>query len=57
VVVLFPTSMMLTLVYFGEHNEFDGLLGVAYVLIAFRFWDRYEAGNPWRGFARFARQA
>jgi hypothetical protein len=57
VVVLFPTSMLLTLVYFGEHYVFDGLLGVAYVLIAFRFWDRYEAGNPWRGFARFARQA
>jgi hypothetical protein len=42
VVVVFPASMMLTLVYFGEHFVFDGILGVAYVLIAFRFWSHYE---------------
>jgi hypothetical protein len=41
-VVVFPATMMLTLVYFGEHFVFDGILGVAYVLIAFRFWSRYE---------------
>ena len=42
IVVVFPATMMLTLVYFGEHFVFDGILGVAYVLIAFRFWSRYE---------------
>ena len=57
IVVIFPAVMMLTLVYFAEHYVFDGLLGVAYVLISFRFWKRYEAGDPWRGFARFSRQA
>ena len=42
IVVTFPLSMMTTLVYFGEHFVFDGIMGVAYVLIAFRFWNRYE---------------
>jgi hypothetical protein len=42
IVVVFPATMMLTLVYFGEHFVFDGILGVAYVLIAFRFWSHYE---------------
>ena len=42
IVVIFPLSMMTTLVYFGEHFVFDGIMGVAYVLIAFRFWNRYE---------------
>lgn len=42
IVVVFPASMMLTLVYFGEHFVFDGIIGVAYVLIAFRFWSHRE---------------
>ena len=42
IVVLWPAAMMASLVYFGEHFVFDGLLGVAYVLIAFRFWSHYE---------------
>jgi hypothetical protein len=45
IVVVFPASMMLTLVYFGEHFVFDGIMGVAYVLIAFRFWSKYEASR------------
>lgn len=43
IVVIFPVLMMTSLVYFGEHFVFDGILGVAYVLIAFRFWNRYES--------------
>ena len=42
-VVIFPVCMMATLVYFGEHYVIDGVLGVAYVLIAFRFWNNYES--------------
>lgn len=45
VVVVFPALMMLTLVYFGEHFVSDGILGVAYVLIAFRFWSHYEGSR------------
>ena len=45
VVVLFPASMTLTLVYFGEHFVFDGILGVTYVLIAFRFWSHHEGSR------------
>lgn len=42
-VVIFPVCMMATLVYFGEHYIIDGVLGVAYVLIAFRYWNHYES--------------
>ena len=45
IVVLFPASMMMTLVYFGEHFVFDGILGVTYVLIAFRFWSHHEGSR------------
>lgn len=57
-VVIFPVCMMTTLVYFGEHYIIDGVLGVVYVLIAFRFWDNYESlpkGSRRRMF-RFSRQ-
>jgi hypothetical protein len=58
-VVIFPVCMMVTLVYFGEHYIIDGVLGVAYVLIAFRFWNNYE--SPTKGsrrrMYRFSRQS
>jgi len=54
IVVIFPLSMMASLVYFGEHFVFDGIVGVAYVLIAFRFWNRYESDHPSPGFRRAA---
>jgi membrane-associated phospholipid phosphatase len=40
--VLFPLSMTLTLVYFGEHYVIDILVGFAYVGAAFWFWGRWE---------------
>jgi hypothetical protein len=59
IVVIFPVCMMVTLVYFGEHYIIDGVLGVAYVLIAFRFWNNYE--SPTKGsrrrMYRFSRQS
>ena len=58
-VVIFPVCMMVTLVYFGEHYIIDGVLGIAYVLIAFRFWNNYE--SPTKGsrrrMYRFSRQS
>ena len=58
-VVIFPVVMMATLVYFGEHYIIDGVLGVAYVLIAFRFWDNYESTTKGsrRRMYRFSRQS
>ena len=57
-IVIFPIIMMTSLVYFGEHYVFDGLLGIVYVLIAFRFWDRYESlpKGSRREITRFLRQ-
>jgi len=49
-VFIFPMMMTTSLVYFGEHYVIDGLLGVAYVLIAFRFWNNFE--SPPKGFRR-----
>ena len=58
-VVIFPLCMMATLVYFGEHYVIDGILGVTYVLIAFRFWNNYESTpkGSRRRVSRFSRQS
>ena len=40
--IVFPLSMALTLVYFGEHYVIDIVAGWAYVGLAFWFWDRWE---------------
>ena len=41
----FPVSMGLTLVYFGEHYVTDILLGWLYVAGSFAFWNWWEAGR------------
>jgi len=41
--LVFPLSMALTLVYFGEHYVTDILAGWLYVGLSFWFWARWEA--------------
>ena len=43
VALVFPLSMALTLVYFGEHYVTDVLAGWLYVGLSFWFWSRWEA--------------
>ena len=40
--LLFPFSMLLALVYFGEHYVIDAVAGWAYVGASFWFWGRWE---------------
>ncbi|MCU1360008.1 MAG: hypothetical protein JWN99_1297 [Ilumatobacteraceae bacterium] len=42
-VLLFPLTMLASLVYFGEHWVIDGLVGWALVGASFKFWNWWEA--------------
>ena len=39
---IFPVTMALSLVYFGEHYVIDVFMGWAYVVGSFWFWGRWE---------------
>lgn len=41
--LLFPATMLFSLVFFGEHWVIDGIVGWAIVCFAFWFWNKVEA--------------
>jgi len=46
VAMIFPASMVVTLVYFGEHFVVDTIAGFGIVILAWKLCDKWEAKHP-----------